>query len=316
MSHGGERKGAGTSRTGTARSLALLLGLAAVIAWAAPARGGQDPIETLLPVDGSVPGWSRDGELQKFAGEDLYTYIDGGAEIYQEYGFRRVVLQDYQNAAGKSISLEIFEMQTPAAAYGVFTFKRSGKGKSVTLGSEAELEDYYLNFWKGPFLVTLTGFEEGPVTVAGVLAIGRAVDAKIGERGEVPDLVRALPKDGLRTGSVKYLKGLLGLNNVYPFYTARGLTFTEAVKVDYDDGSMLIEMVYPTLAALRAASEELGTFLDHSDKFKVAGVSPDRFYEDNKGRMIALVIQPLRLIFGIAPSADMAIERVRRAAFR
>jgi hypothetical protein len=112
-----------------------LLGMPTVV------RPSQAPLRTVLPADGSVPGWTRDGEPQEFVGEDLYTYIDGGAEIYQEYGFRRVVVQDYESRAGKSVSLEIFEMADPAAAYGIFTFKRSGRGKVVPLGSRAELED-------------------------------------------------------------------------------------------------------------------------------------------------------------------------------
>jgi hypothetical protein len=107
------------------------------------------PLREYLPADGAAPGWARDGEPQEFEGEDLYSYIDGGAEIYQEYGFRRVVVQDYRNPRGKSVSLELFEMDSPAAAYGMFTFKRSGKGRSLGLGGGGEIEAYYLNFWKG-----------------------------------------------------------------------------------------------------------------------------------------------------------------------
>ena len=51
-----------------------------------------------LPADNAAAGWAKDGAPQEFEGEDLYTYIDGGAEIYQEYGFRRVIVQDYEDA--------------------------------------------------------------------------------------------------------------------------------------------------------------------------------------------------------------------------
>ena len=161
------------------RSFVLLLALSAAVACTSSARVGPDTLAALVPEDGAVPGWSRDGDLQEYVGEDLYTYIDGGAEIYQEYGFRRVVLQDFKNAAGKSVSLEIFEMETPEAAYGIFTFKRSGEGNNVPLGLGAELEDYYLNFWKGRYLVTLTGFDETSETLAGLQAVGGKVDEKI-----------------------------------------------------------------------------------------------------------------------------------------
>lgn len=295
------------------------LALAAVLlacAWTARGRVGQDALRGLLPSDRDAPGWSRDGEPQEFIGEDLFTYIDGGAEIYLEYGFRRIVVQDYRSSAGKSVSLEIFEMETPAAAYGIFTFKRSGHGTVVPLGLGAELEDYYLNFWTGRFLVTLTGFDATPPTLEGLRAISRAVDAKIGERmDKVPDLVAALPVTGLRPQSTKYLKGLLGLNNIYPFYTARGLAFAEAVKGDYEEGAFLILLDYGSAEARVKAWAELETFLRGGDRFKNA---EDRgpglpLYLDGKGRCAAFAEAGSRLIVAVGPGPDAALDLAARA---
>ena len=283
-------------------------------AWAVPICFGQGTVGALLPETGAAPGWSRDGEPQEYVGEDLYAYIDGGAEIYQEYGFRRVVLQDYKNASGKSVSLEIFEMETPAAAYGMFTFKRSGKGKSVPLGSGADLEDYYLNFWKGRFVVTLTGFDETAATIDGILAVGGAVDAKIADKSDLPALVEALPEAGLKLGSVKYLKGLLGLNNVYPFYTARGLNFLEAIQGDYEGGAMLIVMEYAAVEARDKAWAELRGYLENSDRFKrpVIGEKVPLF-RDSKGIYLAFAQAGPRLLVGISPDLSASIAIVRQS---
>ncbi len=279
---------------------------------AASVPDGQEALSGYLPAAGAAPGWVQDGDPQEFAGEDLYTYIDGGAEIYQEYGFRRVVLQDYKNGSGKSVSLEIFEMETSAAAYGIFTFKRSGKGKSVSLGSGGELEDYYLNFWKGRFLATLTGFDGTAETVAGLLAVAGAVDARIRGKADLPDLVAVLPERGLKQGSAKYLKGLLGLNSVYPFYTARGLGFLEAVKGDYEDGSMLIVMDYGSVEARAKAWAELGSYLESADRFKRSGAAdaPVPLFQDGKGSYAAFVPSESRLIVGIGPDASAAVAIV------
>ncbi len=302
---------AGVGRWGTALALTglILAGVGAV-----RARAGQSTLKTFVPADGGVTGWLKDGDLQEFAGEDLYTYIDGGAEIYQEYGFRRVVIQDYKNAAGKSVSLEIFEMETPAAAYGIFTFKRSGSGKSVGLGSGAELEDYYLNFWRGRCLVTLTGFDETEATVAGLLAIGGAVDGKIGEKADAPDLVAALPVEGLRPQSVKYLKGLLGLNNIYPLYTARGLAFVEAVRGLYADEESLILLDYGSAEARREAWLELRTGLEKSGRFEPAKnyLADAVIFRDGKGQYVAFKEDGDRIAIGIASTLDWALRTVAR----
>ncbi len=282
---------------------------------AAPVPAGQDALSAYLPADGAAPGWTKDGSPQEFAGEELYAYIDGGAEIYQEYGFRRVIVQDYRNITGKSVSLEIFEMETPEAAYGIFSFKRSGKGKSVPLGSGGELEDYYLNFWKGRILVTLTGFDEAAATIDGLLAVAGAVDRKIREQAGVPSLVSALPIEGLKPGSAKYLKGLIGLNNIYPFGTARGLDFAAAVKGDYRDGTILIVLDYASVEARSRAWAALRGYLESSDRLKRSGTGEEvPLFRDSRDLYLAFAPAGPNLLVGISadPSAAIAIVRQPR----
>ena len=294
------------------RATLFLMSLFIASAWAASGLFKEGPLRAYLPADNAASGWTKDGELQEYEGEELYTYIDGGAEIYQEYGFRRVILQDYKNAKGKSVSLEIFEMETPAAAFGMFTFKRSGGGKTVSLGAGAELEAYYLNFWKGRFLVTLTGFDEARETIDGIMAVAGIVDSKIRDAGEVPGLVGALPENRLRTVSVKYLKGPLGLNNIYPFYTARGLGFGEAVRGVYENGATLLILDYGTADARARAWLDLKAHLAGSDKFTVtAGGSPDVFLVlDGKGQAVAFAGSGPRLLIGISPDPSVSLSIV------
>ena len=285
-------------------------------AWAGQSGDGGPKLASLLPGSGDAQGWSRDGEPQEYPGQELYTYIDGGAEIYHEYGFRAVIVQDFESAAGKSVSLEIFEMADPGAAYGMFTFKRSGQGRSVPLGSTGALEDYYLNFWKGRYVVTLTGFDDSAATIAGLLALGRAVDAKMGETAEAPGLVAALAGEGLKPGSVKYLRGLLGLNNVYPFYTARGLAFTAAVKGDYESGASLIVLDYGSAQARASAWADLNAALENAGRFKRTG-GPDAgvpLFLDGQGRYAAFRETGDRLAVGLGadPSAAIAIAAQAR----
>jgi hypothetical protein len=295
----------------------------AVLLWAGqgvvPARLAQDVPRLLLPADNEAPGWSKDGEPQEFVGEDLYVYINGGAEIYQEYGFRRVIVQDYKNASGKEISLEIYEMETPEAAFGIFTFKKSGEGQPLALGGGAELEDYYLNFWKGRYLVTLTGFDETAETVAGLPALAAAVDSKISDRAEPPGLIAALPGRGLKPGSVRYLRGLLGLNNVYAFHTAKGLGFQAAVKGDYEDGSTLIVLDYGSGGIrVEEAWPQLRAYLDSSDRFKPRPSAPagPALFLDGRGRYLALALAGPLLRIGLAGSAEAAAARAGSAPGR
>jgi hypothetical protein len=311
----GPRCGGRTARRPRAVPLVLLVGLSAFFCRGVPEPAAQETLAALLPADGEASGWMKDGDFQEYEGEDLYIYIDGGAEIYHEYGFLRVVVQEYVNAGGKAVSLEIFEMEDPAAAYGMFTFKRSGRGQSVPLGSAAELEDYYLNLWKGRYLATLTGFDETEETVEGLLAIARRADARITGAADTPGLVSALPAEGLRPGSVKYLEGLLGLNSVYAFHTARGLEFEAAATGDYGDGSTLIVMDYGSAEARLSAWSELRAWLEGSARFEPSGAAAgaNGTFKDGRGRSIAFAPANSRLFVGVGPDAGGALGVLRRA---
>lgn len=185
-----------------------------------------------LPGRPDVQGWGPKGKPQIYKGEDLFLYIDGGAEIFHEYGFRQVITQDYANPAGKIVTLDIFEMAAPESAYGMYTFKIGTKGKSLALGQDASLEDYYLTFWKGRCLATITGPDGGPESSDGIERIGRAVEAKIGPAGPRPSLPGVLPKTWAGAGRMVYVRGILGLQNIFSFFSRDVFLFKEGVVSD------------------------------------------------------------------------------------
>lgn len=166
----------------------------------------------------------------------MYEYINGGAEIYHEYGFRQVLVQDFKNRNERSISLEIFEMEDAESAYGIYTFKTGPDDRVLSLGSGARLSDYYLNFWKGNLLVTITGFDEETETIDALQEMARLLDQRMKGRGERPRLASVLPEEGLKPSSIKYFQGNLGLYNSYPFFTRDVFSLEEGIKGDYEGG--------------------------------------------------------------------------------
>ena len=111
------------------------------------------------PEAGELEGWKPTGSPRQYVGEDLFLLINGGAEIYNEYGFKRVITREYKNVNGKPINLEVFEMTDSSSAFGMYSFKTGKSGKNIPVGNNGLLEDYYINFWTGRFLVTLTVFD-------------------------------------------------------------------------------------------------------------------------------------------------------------
>lgn len=202
----------------------------------APVFSGPAPLLDLvkfLPGRADLQGWAPKDKPQLYKGDDLFLYIDGGAEIFHEYGFRQVITQDYANPAGKTMTLDIFEMATSECAYGMYSFKIGAKGKSLPIGQDASLEDYYLHFWKGRCLVTITGPDGGPDSLSGIERIGRSVDARISLEGPRPALPGILPKTWSGTGRTVYVRGLLGLQNIFTFFARDVFLFKEGVASDH-----------------------------------------------------------------------------------
>jgi hypothetical protein len=196
------------------RALALLLLL---IATSAVAGQAPEYLVGFLPVSGEVAGLTPSDTPQGYHGDDLYLMIDGGADIYHEYGLRQVLSAEYLDGRGKIIKLERYEMESPIAAYGIYSFKVGEGGKALGIGQEGLIEDYYLNFWKGNLQVAVIGQDAEEETVQGVVALAGAVAARITQTGERPELADLLLQDPLPFSHPKYLRGALGLMNNYLF---------------------------------------------------------------------------------------------------
>ncbi|MCP4725704.1 MAG: hypothetical protein GY863_11740 [bacterium] len=205
--------------------------------------GGSDSgtgIVSYIPVSEEVSGWSPVNEPQVFVGEDLFILINGGAELYHEYGFKQVVFQEFKSTNGKSINMEIFEMEDPSSAYGIYTFKTGEKGTEMDIGGGLMLEEYYLNFWKDDLLITLTGFDSEKETIDGLLALARGIENRIPEVSDKPALYGLLPEVDLNTKGIKYLQGNMALYNNYEFDSADIFRFRECMLGKYSDHRLLI----------------------------------------------------------------------------
>lgn len=209
-----------------AKLVGTMLLLIAVSAAAQQAPG--DP-SGCLPASGDIAGWKLSGQPRNYRGDQLFEMINGGAGIYHEYGFRQVLSAEYADASGKSIGLEIYEMTSPASAYGIYTFKIGDNGKAMSIGQEAMLQDYYLNFWKGNLLVTVIGRDSEERTLQGVVELAKAVDARITNTGERPDLANLLLREPLGFSHPKYVRGPLGVMNSHLFEAVNISGFREGM---------------------------------------------------------------------------------------
>src|SRR5512139_1591285 len=89
-----------------------------------------------------------------FYGENLFEYIDGGAEVYHHYQFAGLVHQKYR-VGEVELTVDIYDMGGAVNAFGIYSVERAPGYNYVPIGAEGYLNDLVLNFLQGPCYVKL-----------------------------------------------------------------------------------------------------------------------------------------------------------------
>jgi len=223
-----------------------------------------DPAEGIRSgVPAEVASWRAAGEWEAYDRETIFGYIDGHAEVYLAYGMKRCLSQRYSGPEGEpDIVVDLFELASSADAFGAFTHDRDGEVAAI--GQGALFRNGWLSFWQGPWFGSIYAEGETEASRAAVMAIGTAAATAIGVEGELPQLLAALPAEGLEPHSERFLRSQEILNTVHylGFDNPFGLgSEVEAVVGRYrvaDGGAWLLVVRYPdeaaaTLAEARAA---------------------------------------------------------------
>ena len=262
-----------------------------------------------------VNGWAPSGGAEFVEGEDLYLLINGGAEVYHEYGFTSAVFQSYGTNDGRKVNLEIYEMESHEAAYGTYTFKTSTDGSPVEVGYEGWHESYYLNFWKGNYLITIISLDADGNIWEGIERIARVVDSKLTVESKKPLIVSYLPTENLRSNGVTYFRGNLGLSDHYVFDTEDIFEAEEGVVGEYTDYSLFL-FKYNDAGKSKGKYAFVKDRLEHSNRFNGFVDRGDRFdVRDRKGRKLSITHRH-NWILVVVGDRDTNAERVFAAVER
>lgn len=177
-------------------------------------KAGKSGLAGHLPDPDAVPGVVGMGEVSKYEGETLYDFLNGGAEIYFEYGISSIASAEYRTASDRGIEVSIYDMGSDAAAFGIYSNVRYAGADFVDVGNEGMLTLSSLDFYKGRYYCRLITFDTETETQAAMIDLGKALAANIIDAGSVPAIVGLLPEEGLVARSEKLFRGPIGLNNI------------------------------------------------------------------------------------------------------
>lgn len=243
----------------------VLVAIAALIPLTAGAQS------TVLPRALSGMTGIQSAQNRTFTETSLYGYIDGGAELYLEYGFDTLLVTEMV-IDGSDIKSEIYRMKDPEAAFGIFSVSRFRCNGGEKLTEHLCRSAYQIQFCKGPYYVSIindTGSEADQKRSADLAGL---MIENIAEPSFTPAAFYTETIDEETMRGAVLVRGPLGIYNGIP-----GLSARLGKATDYS--ALLIRHGQDTIASLRFASDlSAERFLNDmklSDNTKICTVSSD-----------------------------------------
>jgi hypothetical protein len=134
--------------------------------------------------------------------KELYDYINGGAELYLQYGFKKMAKRIYKTENESEIKAEIFDLKEPKNAFGVFSYSKDTSNTEI--GQGGQYIGGSLIFWQDRFYVSIFAHKDDPQTKEKILELGRKISEGIGTKGTLPSSYQLIPERSVVKGSTFY----------------------------------------------------------------------------------------------------------------
>ncbi len=254
----------------------------------------------LLPPSGFLQTWDKAAPGRVFAAADLYGFIDGGAELYLEFGFEQLAVQRYRLRAKPAmpagaqgqVQLEIYRMTDPAAATGIYLANCGKETPDPSFRERHTISPFQLRFKRDRYYVIVNNLDGDKRNVPQMLEFGRYVASKLPPDAAV-EALKTLPQANLAKDSLRLIRGPYALQAIYTLGEGDVLQLgrkVTAVAGSYETPGgryTLILADYPGAAAAAAAFDHvrrnLDSYLKVVDKSERALVFRD--YDGRYGRI-------------------------------
>ena len=233
----------------------------------------QINLEDLLP--SNLEGWVVEQNDQRYDKDNVYDYINGGAELFLSYGFQSVFNRTYSKPDQPDILVDIFDMATSYNAYGVFSYSREKEDSSFGQGSQ--YVPGLLLFWKNQYYISILFSPKTEESELAAIHIARYIDSSIAMEGPVPEILKLLPEESLLKESIRYFRHYIWINS-YQFIANDNILnitdSTNAVLAKYgkkDETLLLLLINYPIQPDAESARDNfINSYLPELSKNPIA----------------------------------------------
>jgi hypothetical protein len=211
-----------------------------------------------------INGWTVEPPDRIFDPKTIFSYINGGAEVYRAYNMKTCLSRRYTAPNRPVIMLDIFDMGSPRDAFGVFTHDTDGS--VIAIGQNARFRSGWLSFWKWHYFISIYAEEETEAAEKAVKELAGQVAAAISQEGALPKLLMRLPSEGLQNENIRYLHHFMVLNYHYYFADENILNIsaeTEVVLATYRFENQRARLLLVNYTDAQNAMQSRTRFLKH-----------------------------------------------------
>ena len=158
-----------------------------------------------------LPGFSLERN-QVFDGNSLWGYMNGGADIYLEYGFEVLRVEEFIHEE-ESIKLELFKMHDPLSAFGIYSIKTFRCEQDSALVPVDCLNSYQYQLFYGRYYIQLTNENGSEKARPAMMDIAYVLLPKLEPEAVVLPLKYLTDSLNIPITGIKMLKGELGIQN-------------------------------------------------------------------------------------------------------
>lgn len=258
---------------------------------------GQEPID-LIPGNDWLPGWEQSYEVQAYEGDDLFFLINGGADLFLEYGFRDVAAVELQHPTDGKLYIEVYRMASDSAAFGVFSLRKGSLKIEVNPGPWVVYGEDYLHLWQGPFYVSVsaTGLSNHNKLKAFASLVARMQERATAQNLAPPLFTEYRNEEML---SAIYLLGPLALNNVYHFGSGNMLKIQEALAIEKTHHQEII-LAYPDEMTAKMVFFDFIAYLETSGRFSDYREEGELYLaKDPRGKTMIASLDKQKIILAI-----------------
>jgi hypothetical protein len=169
-----------------------------------PVPGSKKQALTAILTGAAATGAKPSGD-PAFYTNNLWEYIDGGAEAFHNFDFDVLAHQVFESGAAE-VTADIYDMMEPLNAFGIYSSERSPDYRFLPIGTQGYGDAFSLNFFQGPYYVKLSVYQEGTPDSTLLPKFAGALAANMGTSGKFPGLFGCFPAADVVPNSEKYIK--------------------------------------------------------------------------------------------------------------